>query len=69
MKVSQFTDSDGTPWLSLHLNQSQALMIVESLARQVRTGDPNTSRPEFKAHDGKRFLRVTIAVLESEDNG
>lgn len=67
-EVGTFKDSNGTQWTAVYLTRTQALLVIESLSRQVRTGDPNTGRPEFRVNGKTGKLEYfTVAVLEEKD--
>lgn len=44
---------------------AEALELIESLSRQVRTGDPNGGRAEFITVDGEYF---SISVQPNQPN-
>lgn len=54
------------PWLFVHLNKAEALALAESLLRQVRTGDPNTGRPETPIRSGV-FSGHRFTMMVDED--
>jgi hypothetical protein len=54
------------PWLFVHLNKTEALALAESLLRQVRTGDPNTGRPETPIRSGT-FSGHRFTMMVDED--
>lgn len=53
-KTDTYRDSQKQKWTTLRLSRSEALLLAENLARQVRARDSNTERPEF-AVDGGYF--------------
>jgi hypothetical protein len=42
----------------LYLTKEEALSIAEGILRQIRTSNPNSSRPEFFTTDGDYFSVV-----------
>jgi hypothetical protein len=57
MRSFVWDDRDASPKRGemLYLTRDEALLLTESLLRQVRTGDPNRERAEFIRPDGSYF--------------
>jgi len=67
MKVYKAENVGREPWLFVHMNKAEALALAESLVRQVRTGDPNTGRPETPIRSGDfSGHRFTVMVTDGD---
>lgn len=55
------------PWIIFHMTRDEALLLAESLLRQVRTGDPNTGRPETPIRGGD-FSGSRFTIMVTDDN-
>lgn len=58
---------DKRPGMMIHVTQGEALSIAGSLIEQVRSGDPNTGRPEFFTTDTMEYWSIAVSEKEWDD--